>query len=341
MWAHRYGECRLIQDDISEEDLERFLVLCNSLQLVTLVLSLDMFITHANSLAALLFLHPEQQLIDRNLHNICHELGIEVPIPPSFTQNSTSISATTEHWLSDKKLVTVHWSMSCCIEETICTRYILVGKIIMTCFADKPLLHMAKILHALPCAIFSKDTSSFCLSANTYQAEIAGVSRVKDMIGKSDYDMPWCDVAETIRKADQLVMTENKTFILEEYGTVANGKKSAFLVSKSPFRDENGKLLGIVGTAVNIGHHRQTLFLDTMKPVGNSSIDISNVYLTKKEIECIRWMIHGKSSTEIATLSHVSKRTVETHMNNIKRKLNCHKQFQVGYLIGKYSYLLS
>lgn len=90
------------------------------------------------------------------------------------------------------------------------------------------------------------------------------------MIGKSDYVMPWCDVAETIRKADQLVMKENKTFILEEYGTLASGKKSAFLVSKSPFRDKNGKLFGILGTAVHIGHHRQTLFLDIMKPVENT-----------------------------------------------------------------------
>lgn len=40
--------------------------------------------------------------------------------------------------------------------------------------------------------------------------------------------------------------------VLEEYGKMANGEKEIFLVTKSPFKDENGKLLGIIGTAVNV-----------------------------------------------------------------------------------------
>lgn len=67
------------------------------------------------------------------------------------------------------------------------------------------------------------------------------------------------------------------------------------------------------------------------------SDDDKEVYLTQKEMECIQWCIHGKSSEEIAMILGVSKRTVEAHLENMKQKLNCYKQFQLGYKLGKSS----
>ena len=58
-------------------------------------------------------------------------------------------------------------------------------------------------------------------------------------------------------------------------------------------------------------------------------------YLTRKEIECMQWLIKGKTCEEIATIMNLSKRTIETHVNRVKEKLNCYKQFQLGYLLGK------
>lgn len=54
-----------------------------------------------------------------------------------------------------------------------------------------------------------------------------------------------------------------------------------------------------------------------------------NVYLTKKEINCIRWMAAGKTTEEIGMIENISIRTAQRHIENIKTKLNCQKQTQV------------
>lgn len=97
-----------------------------------------------------------------------------------------------------------------------------------------------------------------------------------------------------------------------------------------------------MGATIDITIQEQSIFINShffneLPRMENGS---EQTYLSKKEIECINWMIKGKSSYEMALILNISRRTVEAHMNNIKKKLNCYKQFQVGYLIGKYGHLL-
>ncbi|PJD92879.1 MAG: hypothetical protein CK424_04740 [Legionella sp.] len=332
----------MIQIDISNEDVEKVLGLCNSLQFATLGLSLDLYITHINPIAELLFLQPSHQLMHKSLHDICQKLGIESPIAVStLPETLNNYSATTTHWLANQKIVTVHWSVSRCFNDKGYTGYILVGKTMLVCDEKKPLVNIETIMRALPCAIFSKDMNGYCLSANAYQADIAGLRHEKELIGKHAVDLPgFIPDPQVIHKADMLALTENTTIVVEEHATLKNGKKTSFLVTKSPFRDEHGKLLGVIGTAVNTSYQQPNFAPQSPHLPFPLNQKITQTYLSKKEIECIQWMIKGKSSAETATIMHISKRTVETHMNNIKRKLNCYKQFQIGYLIGKYGYLL-
>lgn len=49
-------------------------------------------------------------------------------------------------------------------------------------------------------------------------------------------------------------------------------------------------------------------------------------YLTKREVECIKWCIRGKTADETSLILNISKRTVNAHLDNVKQKLNCNKQ---------------
>jgi DNA-binding CsgD family transcriptional regulator len=49
-------------------------------------------------------------------------------------------------------------------------------------------------------------------------------------------------------------------------------------------------------------------------------------HLTKREVECIKWCIRGKTANETSLILDISKRTVNAHLDNAKRKLNCYKQ---------------
>ena len=50
---------------------------------------------------------------------------------------------------------------------------------------------------------------------------------------------------------------------------------------------------------------------------------INDIKFTIKEIDVISALINGKSIKSIAALLNLSPKTVETHLRNIKQKLNC------------------
>jgi LuxR family quorum-sensing system transcriptional regulator SolR len=62
--------------------------------------------------------------------------------------------------------------------------------------------------------------------------------------------------------------------------------------------------------------------------------DFDDTYLTKKEFECLKWLVRGKSIFEIANLVNTSASTVETHVENIKLKVNCTKIAELCYKIA-------
>ncbi len=62
--------------------------------------------------------------------------------------------------------------------------------------------------------------------------------------------------------------------------------------------------------------------------------EFAGIYLTQREIECLKWLIQGKSSMEIAIILDISRRTVEKHINNVKNKLGCYKQSALIYKLS-------
>jgi LuxR family quorum sensing-dependent transcriptional regulator len=50
--------------------------------------------------------------------------------------------------------------------------------------------------------------------------------------------------------------------------------------------------------------------------------------LTHRELECIRWVVAGKTDVEIANLLGVSQTTVRTHIDQARRKLGARSRAQ-------------
>ena len=45
--------------------------------------------------------------------------------------------------------------------------------------------------------------------------------------------------------------------------------------------------------------------------------------ISPRQLECLFYLLRGKSANEIALTLGLSKRTIETHIENIKSKLQC------------------
>ncbi|KTD40423.1 PAS domain-containing sensor histidine kinase [Legionella parisiensis] len=113
---------------------------------------------------------------------------------------------------------------------------------------------LASILKELPGSIYWKDKNGVYLGCNDIMLEMTGM---KSVIGKTDFDMPWAASAETIRNNDLKVMALNSSLELEETGTLANGQQAVVLTRKTPLRDEQGNVVGILGISLNITHRKK------------------------------------------------------------------------------------
>lgn len=63
------------------------------------------------------------------------------------------------------------------------------------------------------------------------------------------------------------------------------------------------------------------------------SDELGEIHFTKREFECLRRYARGSAAKVIAYDLGISPRTVECHIDNIKRKLGCHSKSQLLHLI--------
>ena len=60
------------------------------------------------------------------------------------------------------------------------------------------------------------------------------------------------------------------------------------------------------------------------------------IYLTKKETIIVSLLVKGMRAKQIAWELKSSLHTINTHLSNIKDKLDCNNIFQLGLILGDY-----
>ncbi|CAN5218727.1 hypothetical protein BH10PSE19_BH10PSE19_02880 [soil metagenome] len=119
---------------------------------------------------------------------------------------------------------------------------------------------LENILNNVPAHIFWKDRNCVLLGCNDLQAKHMGFSSGKELIGKSNYDVIWTGLSEDMRKKeanaitkiDHKVMKTGMTYTVEEPLVLPDGSTAIYLSKKSPLRDEQGKIIGLLGIAFDI-----------------------------------------------------------------------------------------
>ena len=113
------------------------------------------------------------------------------------------------------------------------------------------------IIANLPGHVYWKDIQGTFLGCNDLQANSAGFSSRKEMLGKTDYDMPWKEQADALRAADLDVMETESIQTTEEISLLADGTEAIFLSKKVPLY-EKGKISGILGISFDITDQKKT-----------------------------------------------------------------------------------
>jgi len=115
------------------------------------------------------------------------------------------------------------------------------------------------VLDSVPQAVFWKDRNSVYLGCNLTFARHAGVSSPEEIVGKTDYDLPWRkEETEAFRQGDRRVMeTASPEYHLIEPQFQADGKQAWVDTNKVPLRDSKGDVVGMLGTYEDITERRK------------------------------------------------------------------------------------
>ena len=106
------------------------------------------------------------------------------------------------------------------------------------------------VLDSIPSAVFWKDRDSIYLGGNRTWLEALGLKSSEEVVGKSDYDLPWeKKQADSFREYDRRVMESGipEYDIIEPY-LRADGTPAWAKTNKVPLRDTEGNVVGVLGT---------------------------------------------------------------------------------------------
>jgi two-component system NtrC family sensor kinase len=115
------------------------------------------------------------------------------------------------------------------------------------------------ILDSLPQCIFWKDSNSVYLGCNQSWANVVGIDHPKDIIGRTDHDLPWIEGEATdYQERDRHVITTGKP----ELSTLASRRKVTgeqlwFNASKVPLQDVDGQTIGLLCSFESITERTQ------------------------------------------------------------------------------------
>ena len=113
------------------------------------------------------------------------------------------------------------------------------------------------LIDNLPDGIYAKDTAGRKIMVNPADLKVLGCQTEAEAIGKSDFDLFPKDIAEKFWADDQKVIRGEPVINREEFFLDEQGRKCWLLTSKLPLRDQDGKVVGLVGIGRNITGQKQ------------------------------------------------------------------------------------
>jgi len=125
--------------------------------------------------------------------------------------------------------------------------------------ADTDHAQLRLILETVPMRLFWKDRDCRYTGCNAFFARDTGLTNVSDVIGKTDFDLPWKGQAATLQRIDREVMQSGQPKIKYELDLPRlDGSVHRERVSKMPVRDKYGDVVGVLGCYEDVTERLRT-----------------------------------------------------------------------------------
>lgn len=188
-----------------------------------------------------------------------------------------------------------------------------------------------------------KDKDSRITYCNHVFVEYAGVASEDQILGRTDEDFPWQEFAEIYRRHELDALAGNNYSIIFPAKVAHTNEYRIFLHSKAAKLDEQGTIVGLQCHALEvINPEIQQLFSHLMQKLPKECATLSigkpsTLALTPREKDILFFIAKAKTAKRMAQILNVSPRTVYSHIEHIKTKLNCRTKGEladVAYQMG-------
>jgi len=148
-------------------------------------------------------------------------------------------------------------------------------------------LLLRTLIDNIPDSIYSKDLACRKTLANSTEVRYLGVKSEADVLGKDDFDIYPKELAEKFFADDQLVLQTGEPVLnREEYILDEKRQKHWLLTSKLPLRNQEGRIIGLVGIGRDITDRkhaeeetqRERAFFDQLVETAPEGIAITDIH---------------------------------------------------------------
>ena len=117
-------------------------------------------------------------------------------------------------------------------------------------------LTLQLMIDQVPDYLWIKDPESRFVVVNKALAAGNGFATTSDLVGRSDFDIHPPEAARVFRAREMEVLASGRSAAyLEEIVATASGARQWLASTKAPLRDDNGKVVGLIGIARDITEH--------------------------------------------------------------------------------------
>ncbi|WP_250456608.1 EAL domain-containing protein [Caballeronia sp. INML5] len=113
------------------------------------------------------------------------------------------------------------------------------------------------VIDNIPQRVFWKDRELRYLGCNNAFARDAGLAYNEQVIGKTDFDLPWSALADLVRADDEEVIVTTVPKMHHERDIVMGDQLRTVVSSKLPLLDGEGQTIGVLGSYHDVTDHKR------------------------------------------------------------------------------------